>query len=459
MTYAPTVPRAAVILAAGRGERMRSPTPKVLHRLGGRAMVDLAIDAAQALGCAPIVVVVGDHSPGVRAHVAARLGDASIALQDPPLGTGHAVLAAKSALAGFTGDLLVTYADVPLLTATAVQPLFELRALGADVAVLGFEAANPGGYGRLIMHGESGLQRIVEAKQASAEELAITICNSGVLAADAGLMYELLAQVRNDNLKGEYFLTDVVALAAAAGKDVRVAFAAEADAAGVNSQAELAAAESAFQGRRRAELMTAGVTLSAPHTVHLAWDTQIAPGAEVGPFVVFGDGVTVEAGAVIRAFTHLEGAVVRAGALIGPYARLRPGADIGEAAHIGNFVEVKKVKVGAGAKANHLSYLGDGSVGVGANIGAGTIFCNYDGFDKFDTHVGAGAFVGSNSALVAPVSIGPGAYTGSGSVITRDVAGDALALARVAQVEKVGWAAAFRARKLRQKAQKRGGGE
>jgi len=440
--------RAAVILAAGQGTRMKSPTPKVLHRVGGRAMLDWVIDAAEALGCEKIIVVVSANAEAVRAHVAARLGADAVAVQDPPLGTGHAVLAAKAALAGFDGDVVVNYADGPTLTAADIEPLFDLRRAGADVAVLGFEAADPTPYGRLILGQGDTLKRIVEAREASPVELAVKACNSGVLAAPAALLFELLAQVRADNAKGEYYLTDVVGLANAAGKKVRVAFAPEEAFMGVNSQAELAAAETAFQARRRIELMDAGVSMVAPDTVHLAADTEIAGGAVIEPFVVFGPGVKIETRAVIRAFSHLEGCIVREGALIGPYARLRPGADIGADAHIGNFVEVKKVKVGKGAKANHLSYLGDGSVGAGANIGAGTIFCNYDGFDKYDTHVGEGTFIGSNSALVAPVTIGAGAYTGSGSVITKDVAPNALALGRGQQVEKPGWAAAFRAMKL-----------
>jgi len=451
MTTRPAVPRAAVILAAGKGERMKSPTPKVLHLVGGRPMLDHAIDAAQALGCQRVVVVVGEHPPAVRAYVAARLGEAAIVVQDPPLGTGHAVLAAKPALDDFEGDLLVSYADTPLLTADTVAPLFSLREAGADLAVLGFEAACPDAYGRLMLAGEDRLSRIVEAKDAAPEELSIRACNSGVLAADARTLLDLLGRVTNHNAKGEYYLTDVVGLANRAGLSVRVAFADEDDVAGVNSQAELAAVEAVFQARRRAEFLAAGVAMSAPHTVYLSWDTRIAPGATVEPNVVFAPGVTVEMGAVIRAFSHLEGAVVRPGAIVGPYARLRPGADIGEGAHIGNFVEVKKVTVGAGAKANHLAYLGDGSVGARANIGAGTIFCNYDGFDKSETHIGEDAFIGSNTALVAPVSVGRGAYTGSGSVITRPVAPDALALERGTQVEKPGWAAAFRLRKRRAK--------
>lgn len=446
----PTTPlrRAAVILAAGRGERMKSPIAKVLHKIAGRTMLDMAIDTAEALGCDPIIVVVGDHSPAVQAHVAKRLGDGAVAVQNPPLGTGHAVLAAKSALLNFDGDVLVTYADVPLLTADAIAALLKLRPAGADVAVLGFEAAVPGAYGRLII-ANSALTAIVEAKEATPGQLAITACNSGVVAADRARLFDLLAKVTNDNAKGEYYLTDIVGLANVEGATVKVAFGDEAVVAGVNSQAELAVAEVAWQTARRATLMTSGVTMVAPHTAHLAWDTKIAPGVIVEQYVVFGAGVSVETGAVIRAFSHLEGAKVGEGALIGPYARLRPGADIGAAAHIGNFVEVKKVKVGVGAKANHLSYLGDGTVGAGANIGAGTIFCNYDGFDKHDTHIGEGAFVGSNSSLVAPVSIGAGAYTGSGSVISRDVAPDALALERGVQAEKPGWAAAFRLRKMK----------
>jgi len=452
MTATPARPRAAVILAAGKGERMKSPVPKVLHGIGGRAMVDHAIDTALELRCAPVVVVVGAQAPQVRAHVAARLGDASIALQEPPLGTAHAVLAAGESLAGFSGDVIVTYADVPLLTAEAVAPLFDARGAGADIAVLGFEPADARAYGRLVMGDDGSLLGIVEAKEATPEELAIGACNSGVLVAECGLLFDLLSRVRNDNTKEEYYLTDVIALARAHGRRARVAFADEETVAGVDSQAMLAAAEAVFQARRRTALMAAGVTMTAPDTAHLSWDTRIAGGVVVEPYVVFGPGVVVEAGAVIRAFSHLEGVRVRAGALIGPYARLRPGADIGEGAHIGNFVEVKNVAVGAGAKANHLAYLGDGAVGAGANIGAGTIFCNYDGFDKFETHVGEGAFIGSNTALVAPVTIGAGAYTGSGSTITRDVAADALALGRGSQVEKAGWATAFRARKRREKA-------
>lgn len=448
-------PRAAVILAAGQGTRMKSPTPKVLHKLAGRTLLDHAIDAAEGLGCERIVVVVGAHSPQVGESVRKRLGPDSTVVQDPPLGTGHAVLAAKDALADFEGDVVVTYADCPLTTAPVIAPLFELITDGAHVAVLGFEAQNPTGYGRLILAPGHVLLRIVEEKEADLATKQVKHCNSGVLAADRAVLFDLLANVRNDNAKGEYYLTDVVGLAHERHLSTRAAFAPEASVQGVNAQAELAAAEAVWQQNRRKALMVDGVTMPAPETVHLAWDTRIAGGAVVEPFVVFGPGVRVASGAVIKAFSHLEGAVVGEGALIGPYARLRPGAEIGPEAHIGNFVEVKKVKVGAGAKANHLSYLGDGSVGEKANIGAGTIFCNYDGFDKFETHVGKGAFIGSNSALVAPVRVGDGAMTGSGSVITQDVEDGALALSRADQKTKAGWATKFRAIKQAQKDKKK----
>ena len=447
---ADSISRAAVILAAGQGTRMRSPTPKVLHKVGGRTMLDRAIDAAQAVGCQRIVVVAGAHSPVVAAHATARLGADAVVIQDPPLGTGHAVLAAREVLADFNGDVLVSYADTPLLDADAVAPLFAVRASGAAVAVLGFEAADPAPYGRLVISADGMLERIVEAKDATPEQFAIRDSNSGVLVADRAILFSLLADVGNANAKGEYYLTDVVGLARARALTVRVAFVDEARVMGVNGQAELADAEHAFQKVVRRQMLDAGVSMSAPETVMFCYDTRIAPGAVIEPYVVFGPGVLVGS-ATIRAFSHLEGATVANGAVVGPYARLRPGANIGEEAHIGNFVEVKAVTVGRGAKANHLSYLGDGSVGAGANIGAGTIFCNYDGFDKHRTDVGAGAFIGSNSSLVAPVTVGAGAYVGSGSVVTRPVSENSLVVTRPEQVEKPGWAARFRALKRERK--------
>ncbi|MFN7238618.1 MAG: bifunctional UDP-N-acetylglucosamine diphosphorylase/glucosamine-1-phosphate N-acetyltransferase GlmU [Brevundimonas sp.] len=441
-----TRPRAAIILAAGQGTRMKSPLPKVLHPVGGRAMLDHAIDAAEGLGCERIVVVVGAHSPEVGAHVTRRLGAGAVAVQDPPLGTGHAVLAARKALHGFDGDVVVTYGDVPLLRANDIAPVFA----GTGVTVIGFEACDPAAYGRLILEGET-LAAIVEAKEASPDQLAVTACNSGVLAAPADLLFGLLDRVGNANAKGEYYLTDVVALARDAGHPTRAVFAGEDAVMGVNAQTELADAEALFQKVRREELLAAGVRMPAPETVHLSWDTEIGPGAVVEPYVMFGPGARIAGGARIRSFSHIEGAVVAAGAEVGPYARLRPGADLGPEVKVGNFVEVKNVAMARGAKANHLAYLGDGAVGEGSNIGAGTIFCNYDGFNKHRTEVGPGAFIGSNSALVAPVRIGAGAMTGSGSVITEDVPDGALALGRARQEVRPGWAerfmSAMRARK------------
>jgi len=418
---------------------MKSPLPKVLHPVGGRAMLDHAIDAAEALGCERIVVVVGAHSPEVRDHVVRRLGEDAIAVQDPPLGTGHAVRAAEAVLGEFVGQVVVTYGDVPLLTAADIEPVF---AAHDGVTVIGFEARDPGAYGRLVMDGDQ-LAAITEAKEALPEVLAITACNSGVMAAPVGLLFELLAEVKNDNAKGEYYLTDVVELARRRGARTRVVFAPEDAVMGVNAQAELAQAEALFQKVRRDDFLAAGVTMPAPDTVHFAFDTEVGGGTTIEPYVVFGPGAKIASGARIRAFSHVEGATVAAGAEVGPYARLRPGADLGENVKVGNFVEVKNVRMDKGAKANHLAYLGDGEVGAKANIGAGAIFCNYDGFFKHRTTVGEGAFVGSNSSLVAPVTIGAGAMVGSGSVITKDVAPGDLALGRGQQTAKPGWAARF----------------
>ncbi|KQY96483.1 bifunctional UDP-N-acetylglucosamine diphosphorylase/glucosamine-1-phosphate N-acetyltransferase GlmU [Brevundimonas sp. Root1423] len=434
-----THPRAAIILAAGQGTRMKSPLPKVLHPVGGRAMLDHAIDAAEALGCERIVVVVGAHSPEVRDHVVKRLGEDAIAVQDPPLGTGHAVRAAEAVLGDFVGQVVITYGDVPLLRAADIEPVF---AAHEGVTVIGFEARDPGAYGRLVMEGDA-LAAITEAKEASPEVLALTACNSGVMAAPVGLLFELLAEVRNDNAKGEYYLTDVVELARKRGAPTRAVFADEDAVMGVNAQSELAVAEALFQKVQRETFLAAGVTMPAPDTVHFSFDTEVGGGTTIEPYVVFGPGAKIASGARIRSFSHIEGASVSSGAEVGPYARLRPGADLGEGAKVGNFVEVKNVRMGKGAKANHLAYLGDGEVGAKANIGAGTIFCNYDGFFKHRTTVGEGAFVGSNSSLVAPITIGAGAMVGSGSVITRDVAPGDLALARGDQQAKAGWATRF----------------
>ncbi|QTC89646.1 bifunctional UDP-N-acetylglucosamine diphosphorylase/glucosamine-1-phosphate N-acetyltransferase GlmU [Brevundimonas goettingensis] len=446
-----THPRAAIILAAGQGTRMKSPLPKVLHPVGHRAMLDHAIDAAEALGCERIVVVVGSHSPEVRAHVVKRLGEDAIAVQDPPLGTGHAVRAAEAVLGDFVGQVVVTYGDVPLLKAADIEPVFQNH---DGVTVIGFEARDPGAYGRLVMDGDA-LTAITEAKEASEQVLAITACNSGVMAAPVGLLFSLLAEVTNENAKGEYYLTDVVELARKRGAPTRAVFAGEDQVMGVNAQGELAQAEALFQKVQRETFLAAGVTMPAPETVHFAWDTEIGAGTTIEPFVIFGPGAKIAERVRIRGFSHIEGATVAPGAEVGPYARLRPGAALAEDVKIGNFVEVKNVAMAKGAKANHLSYLGDGSVGAGANIGAGTIFCNYDGFNKAKTVVGEGAFVGSNSALVAPVTIGAGAIVGSGSVIVEDVPADALSLARGRQVNKDGAGAVFREKAAAIKAAKK----
>ncbi len=448
--------RAAVIMAAGQGTRMKSPTPKVLHKVGGRALLDRVIDTVQAAGCERIHVIVGDHSPEVRALVEKRLGAAAAAavLQDPPLGTGHAVLCAADALADFDGDVLVVNGDCPLLRPEDLEPLYNLRRDGAVLGILGFEPHDALLYGRVIRGADGHVIRIVEPSQLTEEQRGVRLCNAGMYLAGRADLFRWLSRLTDDNPKKEYFLTGVIAEAGAEGGLIRCALAPESAVMGADTQAQLSQAEAIFQQRRRAHFLAEGVAMPAPETVHFAWDTQIAAGATVEPFVVFAPGVKVEAGVVIRAFSHLEGAEVKAGALVGPYARLRPGAVIGEDAHVGNFVEIKNVSLGKGAKANHLSYLGDGSVGAGANIGAGTIFCNYDGFFKYETHVGENAFIGSNTALVAPVKVGAGGMTGSGSVITRDVPADALSLERSAQDDRLGWAAAFRKRKAAAKAAK-----
>ena len=448
------IERAAIILAAGQGTRMKSSLPKVLHKVGGRTMLDWSIDLARRVGCTRILVVVSAGSEQLQAHVGGALGPDSFVIQDPPLGTGHAVRAAEEALAGFEGEVVVLYGDTPLIPPEPVEHLFDALQAGAGVGVLGFHAHVPGAYGRLITTHEGELEAIVEAREASPEELAVDLCNSGVMAASSERLFRLLADVKNDNAKGEYYLTDLVSLARQEGARCKVVTCQEADVLGVNSRVELAGAEAAFQARRRHQLMQDGVTLVAPETVYLSHDTHIENDVMIEPNVVFGPGVTVRSGAVIRAFSHLEGAEVAGGAEIGPYARLRPGAVIETGAKIGNFVEVKKTRVGPGAKANHLAYLGDGEIGANANIGAGTIFCNYDGFLKYKTEVGANAFIGSNSALVAPVKIGDGAFVGSGSVITDDVPDNALAVARGRQAEKHGWATEFRAAKAAEKKSK-----
>lgn len=443
--------RAAIILAAGRGTRMLSAKPKVLHDVGGQTLLEWSIGLAGQLKCEEIIVVASPDAPETQALAASIIGENHVVLQNQQLGTAHAVDAARERLSEFNGDAIVLYADSPLIPAAIAERAFDLLSGDKSVVVMGFEANNPAHYGRLITNNIGDLERIVEAKDASREELAVTLCNSGVVAADAGLLFELISQVDNQNAKGEYYLTDIVGLARERNLQAGIVRAKETDFLGVNTRHDLAAAEAAFQDQKRYEMMDKGVTLKAPETVHFSYDTQIANDVIIEEHVHFGPGVSVESNATIHAFSHLEECKVRAGADIGPYARLRPGADIGEGAKIGNFVEVKKTKLGAGAKANHLAYLGDGDIGARANIGAGTIFCNYDGYDKHKTQIGEGTFIGSNSSLVAPVKIGDGAYVGSGSVITKTVSDNALAVARGSQFEKTGWATSFRAKKEKKK--------
>ena len=439
--------RFAIILAAGKGTRMKSPRPKVLHEIGGRSMLAWSVALAKDIGCKRSVVVVGPDMPALSEAAAKLVGAENVVVQREQLGTANAVDAARGALAAAEGHAIVLYADTPLVPKEAGERAFAEIEKGASVCVLGFNAKLPNRYGRLVTSADGSLDAIVEANDATEAQLEIALANSGVMAAPVKLMFELLKEVKNDNAKGEFYLTDLVGLARGRKLKAAVALCEERDVQGVNSQVELAQVERVFQDGVRERMMTAGVTMPAPETVFFGHDTRVAAGVTIEPNVVFAGGVSVDSGAVIRAFSHLEGAKVGVGAFVGPYARLRPGAVIGKDAHIGNFVEVKNVTVGEGAKANHLSYLGDGEIGAGANIGAGTIFCNYDGFFKYRTVVGEGAFVGSNSSLVAPVTIGAGGYVGSGSVIVEDVAPDALAIARGRQAGKEGWAKAFRAEK------------
>ncbi len=428
---------AAIILAAGQGTRMKSDLPKVLHELAGAPLFAHALASARALQPDKIVLVVGHGGEAVAEAARAMDPDIVVVEQAEQHGTGHAVAQARDALAEFSGDVVVLYGDTPFISGGTLQKMQAARAAGHDVVVLGFEADDPGRYGRLLMTGDQ-LKGIVEFKDASDKERAITLCNSGVKMADAETLFDLIAGVGNDNASGEYYLTDIVALARKRGLGATAVTCPEAETLGVNSRADLAAAEAVFQARARAQALDDGVTLVAPDTVHFSHDTVLGRDVVVEPNVVFGPGVTVETGARIRAFSHLEGAHVGGGAIVGPYARLRPGAELGNGARVGNFVEIKNAEIGEGAKVNHLSYVGDASVGEAANIGAGTITCNYNGVEKFRTEIGARAFIGSDTMLVAPGRVGDEAMTASGSVITRNVPDGALALGRADQVTKPG---------------------
>lgn len=437
----------AVVLAAGEGVRMRSATPKVLHQVAGRSMVAHVVAAVAAAGADAVALVVGPGREDVAAAARAVAPEAEIFVQTERLGTAHAVLAARAALERGYDDVLIAFADTPLIRPETFAGLRAAVAGGATVAALGFVAADPHGYGRLLLGADGGLVAIREHKDATEAERETRLCNAGLMALDGAHALELLDAVGNSNVQKEYYLTDVVAGARSRNLKATHCEAPESEVQGVNDRVQLAAAEAGAQRRLREAAMRAGATLIAPDTVHFSADTKLGRDVIVEPNVVFGPGVDVADGVTIRAFSHLEGARVESGATVGPFARLRPGAKIEAGAHIGNFVEIKASTVGVGAKVNHLAYIGDATVGAKSNIGAGVITCNYDGFSKYRTEIGEGAFVGTNSSLVAPVKIGAGAYVGSGSVITDDVEAEALALGRGRQVQKPGWATAFRASK------------
>ena len=423
------MPTALIVLAAGQGTRMRSALPKVLHEVAGAPLLSHALAAGAAVSPRRTVVVAGEGVDLVRGVVAAEEPEAEIVVQEERRGTAHAVMQARPALGDFEGDALILYGDTPFIRPETLERMAEARGAGAEIVVLGFEAADPGRYGRLIVE-DGRLLRIVEAKDARPDERSVTLCNAGIVMAALPALWDLLDAVRDDNAAGEFYLTDIVGVANARGGRAEVIVCEEAETLGVNSRIDLAAAEATFQDAARLRALEEGVTLTAPATVHFSRDTILAADVVVEPHVVFGPGVRVEPGARIRAFSHLEGCVVEGGAVVGPYARLRPGAHLHPGARVGNFVEVKAAEIGEGAKVPHLAYVGDATVGARANLGAGTVTCNYDGVMKHRTIIGEGAFVGSSTMLVAPVTVGAEALTASGSVITGDVPDGAFAVAR-----------------------------
>ena len=429
---------ALIILGAGMGTRMNSDLPKVLHEIAGAPMLVHAMKSGAALAPAKTVIIAGHGAALVEKAAKAYDPDVAVAIQTDQLGTAHAVSQARDALSGFEGDALVLYGDTPFIRPETLAAMH--AALQAhDVVVLGFEAADPGRYGRLIVT-DGQLDRIVEFKDASDKERGVTLCNSGVIACNSTLLFDLVDAVGNDNAAGEYYLTDIVGIARGRGLSATVVACDESETLGINSRAELSDAEALFQARARAAALACGVTLTAPQTVTFAHDTVIGRDTVVEPNVVFGPGVTVESGATIRAFSHLEGCHVARGAVVGPYARLRPGAELAENVKVGNFVEIKNAQLAEGAKVNHLSYIGDASIGARSNIGAGTITCNYDGVFKHKTTIGEDVFIGSNTMLVAPVTVGDAAMTGSGSVVTKNVPAGDLAVGRAKQENKAGFA-------------------
>ena len=439
-----------LILAAGKGTRMKSGAPKVMHEIGGLPMLGHVIKLSEQIGADRIGVVIGPEMDQVADFVRTHSDKTEIYTQVERAGTAHAVLAAREGLQERGGKVLILYGDTPLLTDVSLNSLLYELDGGADVGVLGFEAEDPSGYGRLLLD-EEGLSAIIEEKEASASEREISFCNSGVVGFRAEHMLMLLDEIDNDNAKGEYYLTDAVRIARAKGLRAVAAVCPETEVLGVNDRVQLATAERVFQTRQREAVMLEGTTLVAPETVFFAHDTVLGKDVVVEPNVIFGPGVRVGDKARIYGFSHLEGSFVDQGAKVGPYARLRPGANIGPGAKIGNFVEIKKAEIEDGAKVNHLTYVGDARVGPGANIGAGTITCNYDGYFKHQTVIGANCFVGSNSSLIAPVTLGAGSYIGSGSVISEDVPDDALALTRPERRTFKRWAARYRASQMKKK--------
>jgi bifunctional UDP-N-acetylglucosamine pyrophosphorylase / glucosamine-1-phosphate N-acetyltransferase len=439
-----------VVLAAGEGTRMRSHLPKVLHPVAGQSLLAHVLDAAPAGTGAQLAVVIGFDHGSVADEVSRIRPDAATFIQSKRLGTAHAALAAREAIARGADDLLVAFGDTPLISAKTFERLRAPLKKGAALAVLGFRAADPTGYGRLLIEGDH-LLAIREHADASAEERKITLCNAGVMAFDGNTALAILEKIGNANSKGEYYLVDAVAIVRQMGLEAVVIETSEDEVRGINTKAQLAEAEAVMQARLRKAALEAGVTLIAPETVFLAADTQFGKDVTIEPFVVIGPGVSIADGAVIHSFSHIVQAAIGKNASVGPYARLRPGTSLGEGARIGNFVEAKAATLEAGVKVNHLSYIGDAHVGANTNIGAGTITCNYDGFAKHKTTIGKGAFVGTNSSLVAPVKIGDGAYIGSGSVITKDVPDDALAVERSPQNNREGGAKRYREMKTRGK--------
>ena len=444
---------AVVILAAGQGTRMRSDTHKVLHPIASRPLLLHLLDSVDALGADKRVVVVGKGREQVEAAIAGR--DVAIAVQAEQKGTGHAVQQAEGALADYDGPVIVLYGDTPFVESRTLRRMLDRLdgEGGPGVVVLASSPADPLKYGRIILGDGDRISKMVEFKDATEEERAVRLCNSGMMAVRSQDLFRWLERVGNDNAAGEYYLPDIVNIAAAEGRDAVVIEGDPYEAAGVNSRAELAHLELEWQRRRREQALDEGATLIDPESVWFAYDTKLGRDVTVKPHVVFGPGVEIADGATIHAFSHIEGAIIGAKASIGPFARIRPGTRLAERTKVGNFVELKKADIGEGAKVNHLSYVGDASVGARANIGAGTITCNYDGFGKYRTVIGEGAFIGSNTALVAPVSIGEGAIVGAGSVITRDVDADSLAVERNEQKGIAGWARRFRERMTRKAAE------